>query len=549
MLEIRDLTYRYKARKETTLKEITLIVDDGEMVLLAGRSGCGKSTLIKVITGILRLDNSGVINGSIVLDGKDILNLSPEEIGLKIGTVYQTPDDQLFAMTVFDEVAFALENQGYTDDVINKEVFDILSKVGLNGMENNGIHTLSGGQRQRLALASVLVTKPKILILDEPVSQLNPQGAHEFLKLLKNLNEENNLTIILIEHRVNELAKYFDRIVVMYDGSIAYDGNIEKVWDSVGYKKNIGLREPQNIRLCRLLNLSQIVDNTELIVKMIQKKFVCKKKKELTEIKKLSESPILEVKNVDFRYENLLKNILNLISFNLFPGEITALMGFNGAGKTTLMNLLSGLMNPSNGEILLNGIELNKNLFNIGYLRQEADLMLLADTVKEELTWNNPLSDSVLENILDNLNLKKYSNDFPLALSKGQRLRLILGAILARNPKLLLLDEPTTGQDQESLNSIKLQLLDYALNGGTIFFCTHDVELAAEIATKVIILDRGKIIANGFAKEVLTNPIYLKKGGLEPTTILHISTELEIEPCLIAEEVASNVCPSALGRI
>lgn len=549
MLEIRDLTYRYKARKETTLKEITLIVDDGEMVLLAGRSGCGKSTLIKVITGILRLDNSGVINGSIVLDGKDILNLSPEEIGLKIGTVYQTPDDQLFAMTVFDEVAFALENQGYTYDVINKEVFDILSKVGLNGMENNGIHTLSGGQRQRLALASVLVTKPKILILDEPVSQLNPQGAHEFLKLLKNLNEENNLTIILIEHRVNELAKYFDRIVVMYDGSIAYDGNIEKVWDSVGYKKNIGLREPQNIRLCRLLNLSQIVDNTELIVKMIQKKFVCKKKKELTEIKKLSESPILEVKNVDFRYENSLKNILNLISFNLFPGEITALMGFNGAGKTTLMNLLSGLMNPSNGEILLNGIELNKNLFNIGYLRQEADLMLLADTVKEELTWNNPLSDSVLENILDNLNLKKYSNDFPLALSKGQRLRLILGAILARNPKLLLLDEPTTGQDQESLNSIKLQLLDYALNGGTIFFCTHDVELAAEIATKVIILDRGKIIANGFAKEVLTNPIYLKKGGLEPTTILHISTELEIEPCLIAEEVASNVCPSALGRI
>lgn len=279
MLEIRDLTYRYKVRKETTLKGISLMVDDGEMVLLAGRSGCGKSTLIKVITGILRLDNSGEIKGSIVLDGKDILNLSPEEIGLKIGTVYQTPDDQLFAMTVFDEVAFALENQGYTDDVINKEVFDILSKVGLNGMENNGIHTLSGGQRQRLALASVLVTKPKILILDEPVSQLNPQGAHEFLKLLKKLNEENNLTIILIEHRVNELAKYFDRIVVMYDGSIAYDGNIEKVWDSVGYKKNIGLREPQNIRLCRLLNLSQIVDNTGLIVKMIHKKFVCKKKK------------------------------------------------------------------------------------------------------------------------------------------------------------------------------------------------------------------------------------------------------------------------------
>lgn len=549
MLEIRDLTYRYKVRKETTLKGISLMVDDGEMVLLAGRSGCGKSTLIKVITGILRLDNSGEIKGSIVLDGKDILNLSPEEIGLKIGTVYQTPDDQLFAMTVFDEVAFALENQGYTDDVINKEVFDILSKVGLNGMENNGIHTLSGGQRQRLALASVLVTKPKILILDEPVSQLNPQGAHEFLKLLKKLNEENNLTIILIEHRVNELAKYFDRIVVMYDGSIAYDGNIEKVWDSVGYKKNIGLREPQNIRLCRLLNLSQIVDNTGLIVKMIHKKFVCKKKKKLTEIKKLSESPILEVKNLDFRYENSLKNILNRISFNLFPGEITALMGCNGAGKTTLMNLLSGLMNPSNGEILLNGIELNKNLFKIGYLRQEADLMLLADTVKEELTWNNPLSDSVLENILDNLNLKKYSNDFPLALSKGQRLRLILGAILARNPKLLLLDEPTTGQDQESLNSIKFQLLDYALNGGTIFFCTHDVELAAEIATKVIILNRGKIIANGFTKEVLTNPTYLKKGGLEPTTILHISTELEIEPCLIAEEVALNVCPSTLGRI
>lgn len=549
MLKIEDLSYRYLSRHKFTLKKINLQLAEGEMLLLAGRSGCGKSTLIKAISGLLNNHDKGELRGSIYLNGEDITHFTPEKIGIMVGTVYQSPDDQLFAMTVADEVGFALENQGLQQDYIREQVSETLRLVGLAGFESYSIHQLSGGQRQRLALASILITKPRLLILDEPVSQMNPQGVQDFLNLLLRLNREEKIAILMVEHRVNELAGYFKRLAVMQNGQIIYDGATEKAWSTLDGKEEVGLREPQNVKLCRLLELSELSSVHQKVVNLIKEecciseggtkicKACCKSKR------------IVEVQKLRYKYPGANVETLHGLNFDLCEKQITALMGFNGAGKSTLMNLLGGLANVEDGVVNLDNAPISKGLGKIGYLRQEPDLMLLADTVWEELCWKNKhITPEEVRALLVKLNLEDYAKDFPLALSKGQRLRVVLGAMLAKKPKLLLLDEPTTGQDEQSLKEIKKLLLDYKNNGGCVFICTHDVELATEVADRVIVLSQGQILADAPTNEVLSNRQLLNAGGLTASSLLDVCQEINVPPCIAAEEVKCYVSSAAVGR-
>ena len=542
MLEIKDLCCRYLSRKKDTLKHVNLSIQEGEMVLIAGRSGSGKSTLIKSITGLLD-EEEGHLSGEILLQGKNLRAMSPEDIGLLVGTVYQTPDDQLFAMTVADEVGFALENRGEEPAIIAAEVKRALEKTGLSGYEERSIHALSGGQRQRLALASILVTHPKLLILDEPVSQMNPQGVKDFLELLVSLNREDHMTILVVEHRVNELARYFPRICCMYEGQFVYDGKTEEAWNALGDTEAYGLREPQAVKLSRLLHLPKISGHVNEVARKIQQAAV-PLAVHVERKESISQAPvILEGKNLHYRYEGAEKETLHGVNFQIHKGTINALMGFNGAGKSTLMNLLSGLDAPSSGEILLLGKPAQKQRHHIGYMRQEADLMLLTDSVEEELSWNNPsLTEEELDQLLTKLHLRHYRRDFPLALSKGQRLRVVFGAMLARKDNdLLLLDEPTTGQDQKSLKEIKELLLYAASEGRTVFFCTHDIELATELADQILLLKEGQLIAHGSAHKIFSNKKLLLESGLSIPPMLTLSEKLGIEPCVSMKEVMAHV--------
>lgn len=549
MLLIKNLSYRYQSRHNFTLNEINLKLSKGEMLLLAGKSGCGKSTLIKAISGLLNEGERGDLRGNILLDGIDITNLTPEKIGVMIGTVYQSPDDQLFAMTVADEVGFALENQGLEPEFIREQVEETLKLVGLGGFENYGIHQLSGGQRQRLALASILITKPSILILDEPVSQMNPQGVQDFLELLVRLNREEQIAIFMVEHRVNELANYFPRLAVMQGGKIIYDGTIDDAWDAVGDCKDTGLREPQNVKLCRTLALSKITAEQEKVVRLIKDECSIKDGTYINEENGFQDEEVLSVSELFHKYPTAKTDTLRGLDFSLYKNQITALMGFNGAGKSTLLNLLGGLATVQKGSVQLAGKPISKALGEIGYLRQEPDLMLLADTVTEELCWkNNSISKKEVNELLRKLNLEDYANDFPLALSKGQRLRVVLGAMIAKKPRLLLLDEPTTGQDEQSLSEIKELLLNYKDKGGCVFICTHDYELATEVADRVIILKEGNIIADAKAKEVLSNQEILREGGLASSSLLSVCKEINIPACIKVEEVKRYVSPSIMGR-
>ena len=550
MLHIDDVSYRYQSRETWTLKHVSLRMEQGEMVLLAGRSGCGKSTLIKIISGLVSEDGQGTLYGRIVLDGRDITCWPPEKIGLLAGTVYQSPDDQLFAMTVEDEAGFALENQGIEPEIIHREVAETLRRVGLQGYEKNSIHQLSGGQRQRLALASILITKPRLLILDEPVSQMNPQGVQSFMKLLLDLNRDENISILMIEHRVNELARYFNRLAVMKEGEILYDGAMEEAWSFLTDKPDLGLREPQCVKLGRLLHLTHLTSDKEETAERIGRECIIEKSCEThRQNEPIAYHPLVRAEKVRFRYPGVAEDTLHGLDFILQERQISAMMGFNGAGKTTLLNMLGGLTEPSEGTLLLDGIPVRKALGKVGYLLQEADLMLLADTVIEELAWKNPeLTPEKTADMLERLNLTAYAQDFPLALSKGQRLRVVLGAMLAKKPRLLLLDEPTTGQDESSLSEIKKLLLDFKEKGGSVFICTHDIELASQIADRVMLLEQGKIVADGPAEEILCNQKLLLQSGLTVPAVLDIAEKIGIPPCISETEVCSYVHAAVVGR-
>ena len=519
-------------------------------MVLEGRIGCGKSTLIKALSGLLNTAGAGELYGKIYLDGNDTAFMKPEEIGILVGTVYQSPDDQLFAMTVADEVGFALENQGIEETIVNEEVSRVLQRVGLKGFEKNSIHTLSGGQRQRLALASVLITKPKLLVLDEPVSQMNPQGVEDFLNLLVSLNREDEITIIVVEHRVNELARYFPRLAVMFDGEFIYDGPTEMAWEKIGHAEKFGLREHERIKLCRYLNLTEFADDTKKIIELINNECDIDNKQNFTVRKKRSQECVVKGENIIYRYTGAKSNTLHGLNFEFYKGERIALMGFNGAGKSTLVNLLGGLTYVTSGCLKILQGTVVEHAHEIGYLRQEPDLMLLADSVWEELTWKNTKrSEKYLWDLLNKLKLENNVNDFPLALSKGQRLRVVLGALLAREPKLLLLDEPTTGQDQQSLEEIKNLINDFAENHGCILFCTHDIELASEIADRVIVMADGMIIADGVPEIVLADRVLLKEGGLIVPPLLDVAEALLLPECITVEGVGRYVSKAVVGRL
>lgn len=548
MLKIDNLSYRYPSRKQFTLKNINLTLADGEMLLLAGRSGCGKSTLIKAISGLLGSEERGELQGAIFLQGEDISKWPPEKTGQLVGTVYQSPDDQLFAMTVADEVGFALENQGEEPEVIARKVSETLELVGLGGFEDYSIHKLSGGQRQRLALASILVTRPGLLILDEPVSQMNPQGVQSFMQLLVRLNREAGIAILMIEHRVNELCKYFSRLAVMQEGRIVYDGLVADAWQAMTGRSDLGLREPQTVKLCRALQLSELTTDEGRIVQMLRSE--CEELPAAAQAQPAGpQKPLLEARDLYYTYPGSKEPTLKKLQFTLYQGQITAIMGFNGAGKSTLMNLLGGLTQTQQGSLLLEGQPVDKQLGKIGYLRQEPDLMLLADTVREELCWKNQtITQQELQLLLKHMNLEEYADDFPLALSKGQRLRVVLGAMLAKKPALLLLDEPTTGQDEQSLAEIRRLLLAYKKQGGSIFICTHDMELAAQVADRVIVLCAGQIIADGTTEEVLSNKELVEAGGLTPSALLPVCEQAGLPPCITVEGVKRYVRKTAVGR-
>ncbi|MFD0770161.1 ABC transporter ATP-binding protein [Bacillus sp. CGMCC 1.60114] len=499
--EIKDLSFTYIDEESTALCNVSLSVSHGEFVVLAGRSGCGKTTLLKHLKK--ELLPIGIREGSIYYNG-EFLHTIPDLLSAQeIGMVFQNPENQLVMDTVIQELAFSLENVGYETTIIQKRIAELISFLGFQDMLHQSVHTLSGGQKQLVNLAAVLVLQPKLLLLDEPTAQLDPIAAKDFLGLLKRIHEELGITIIMSEHRLDEVVPLADRIVFMDEGTIVYDGNpsevILEMWKVEEFRPYI----PQIPRLFLEWKAEHIpftVRDAQKQLHPILNEFSYDRPSQHIEKRDV----LLQAKHVSFQYEKHGAFILRDLMLTVKQGQWTALVGKNGTGKSTLLTLLAGLQKCRRGKVIWEGklihkTEVKERFKKIGYVSQHPYYHFTHDTVWDELfsraqeLYKREANEKV-EEMLRKFSIMHIRNRHPHDCSGGEQQLIALCTVLLSKPNLLLLDEPTKGLDpgkKEELGELFQQL---QREGTTIVMATHDIEFAAKYVDNCIMLFDGKII-------------------------------------------------------
>lgn len=548
MIDIQNLCFTYGSRSVPTLTDINLQVQPGEFVLITGQTGCGKSTLLKTLNGLIPHESGGRFSGRVLIDGQDTRTIPVTALSETVGLVFQNPDDQIFSTQVKDEVAFVLENMGLDPQTVSQQVSEALAAVGLAGKEPDSVFTLSGGQKQRLAIASVIAARPGLLALDEPISQVDPQGAQELLAVLKRLNTELGITILIVEHRLHEVVALCDRVVVMEAGRIVWDGPKEAVFSQPDILLRHGLRLPQPIAVCHQLAVEPQLE-VAAAVAAIKSQFAELSSAQPPAAGSEPACPadeLVRLRDVWFRYPKQPADTLKAVSLSLRGGEIVALMGTNGAGKTTLLQQINGLLQPDAGEVAILGNPAAVNSGQVGQVLQNPDLMLFKSTVRAEILFGCRQA-ADLAPALDSLGLNGLEEEFPLALSRGQRMRVAIAAVLACRPQVLLLDEPTTGQDAGRIEDIAGVLHEFAAGGGAVLFCTHDTEMAAKIASRIVVMSEGRIVADGHPSDVFSQETILAEASLRLPPVVAMGRALIGKTTLTVEEVVSYVRQACMG--
>ena len=523
MISIKNLTYYYPGFEDAVLDNINLTVEEGEFILLLGPSGCGKSTLVQCLNGIIPKVASGDLTGEIFINGKNVRDHKVYQLSTDVGLVFQNPDTQLFGLTVEEDVAFGPENLGIEREGIRARVKHSLETVGLEDFKDRFTFTLSGGEKQRTAIAGNLAMEPKILVLDEPTSDLDPAGTKEVFETLKHLNRDRKITIILIEHKIDEVMGLADRSVVMDKGRIILDGNTFDIFSrNLDVLEEIGIHLPQLMRISSLLGVRPSYDDIVSGLGSLDGSL------DLPATSRPAMGvPQVVFENVEFGYPdgNLALKGVNL---EIKRGEFVALIGPNGSGKTTLLSCLIGLNRPTAGRILINGQDIRKRGVAeqaqvVGYLFQNPDYQLFTDSVHEEVAFGLKNRQSRPDDIekrvdqaLEMMELSEYRDRHPHSLSRGQRQRLAVASILSMEPDIIVLDEPTTGQDRGHLNKFlaRMKMLNEA--GKTIILISHDMGVVAEYASRTIVMKDGGILMDAGTREVFSRPDILEEASIEP---------------------------------
>lgn len=537
MIKIENLTYNYPNATTPALDNINLEIQDGEFILLVGPSGCGKSTLVQCLNGIIPNVAGGDLRGKIKINEKDISKCKTHQLSRLVGMVFQNPNAQLFGLTVEEDVAFGPENLG----IAPKEILELVEKsigiVGIEKLKKRFTFTLSGGEKQRTAIAGAIAMEPKILVLDEPTSDLDPEGTKQVLETLKKLNKDKSITIILIEHKIEEVFGIADRTIVMDRGKIILDGKTCEVFTrNLDLLENIGICPPQLIRLSRMLSVKPSYNNIFSYFNGLND--LNGSSNEFSEVKTIPQSPSKVVfEDVWFNYRGG-PPALKGINLKINKGEFIAMIGPNGSGKTTLLSCLIGFIKPGKGRILIDGQDI-KNLcvadlaIKVGYLFQNPDLQLFTDTIEQEVGFglkNRSLAAADINNkvalAMEIMELSEYRDRHPHSLSRGQRQRLAVASILSMEQEIIVLDEPTTGQDRGHLSKFLSQIKKLNDAGKTIIMITHDMSIVAEYARRIILMEDGKILMDGSTREVFSRPDILKKDSIELPLITRISNDL-----------------------
>lgn len=506
MIHFSKVTYTYPGNENPAIQELTLDLSPKSFTLVIGPSGAGKSTFLRCLNGLVPHFSGGDIQGSIRVNEQDPIKATPRLMSRHVGFVFQDPEAQFVVDRVEDEIAFALENEAVALEEMHTTVAEILDLLGLTALRNRRLETLSGGERQRVAIAASLALRPQVLVLDEPTSQLDPASAEDVLQTLVRLNREYGLTIVLAEHRLERVLPFANQMLyldVSTPGITA--GSPRQVLGQVD------LNAPM-IQIGKALGWEPLPLTIDEGKYYVNRSTINKYARSNTQtIKQHNGTPYLQATNLDVQYDQ--KPVLKDVNLEVFTGQITVLMGPNGAGKTTLLRSLVGLVRPENGMLTVAGEDIADQHVadicrSVGFLPQDPNSLLFGDSVRDELLitlQNQALSetDHPPEVLLDRFGIAELASNYPRDLSAGQRQRVAMAAIMITHPGALLLDEPTRGLDYAAKQELVRILQEWREGGVAILLVTHDVELAAAVADRVVLLESGHITADGAPAEVL----------------------------------------------
>ncbi|HTP01470.1 MAG TPA: ABC transporter ATP-binding protein [Anaerolineales bacterium] len=517
-LVLEDISFRYRDRQGAAITHISFEAREGEILLIAGASGCGKTTLIRAVNGLIPRSYKGELSGNVLVFGENTAKWKLSQISQSVGTVLQDPERQILGIKVLNEVAFGLENLGLERAEIYERVDEALALLKITNLRDRETYLLSGGEKQKVALAGVLAMRPRILLLDEPLASLDPASAQDSLDMVRSLADQG-MTVLMVEHRVEDVLRIRpDRVMFLADGQVRYLGALSGLSKAVNYHE-VKLPAEDVVERARedpappALDILPGAGNGS----------------------KPGSEPLVRFEDVGFGYDEAVE-VLHGINLEIKRGDVIAVLGPNGAGKTTFVKHAIGLLKPKQGHVYVNGRDTKEASVaqiaqTLGYVFQSPSHMLFAPTVHEELAFGptnlkHPREEveEEVKQALKIVNLSDKENDAPLALSFGQQKRVSIAAILAMQSHILVMDEPTAGQDYQNYMNFMdaiLQLPGFE----AIVFITHDVDLAVIYANRVLMIADGRLIADGRPEQVLHDFDRLRACRLVPSSLLALNVK------------------------
>jgi len=547
IISFRNFSFQYRAQKRPTLTDINLEIYPGERVLIAGPSGSGKSTLAGCINGLNPFSNPGACTGTLTVDGVDAPHSSLFELSAHVGTVLQDPDGQFIGLTVGEDIAFALENSCTPQDEMHAITRHAAELVGIENHLGYAPHELSGGQKQRVSLAGVMVDQVRILLFDEPLANLDPATGKQAIELIDEIQKKTDTTVLIIEHRLEDvLWRNVDRIVLVNGGTILADLRPDELLSGSLLAEN-GIREPLYVTALRYAGVditpdkhpahvdSLVLDDTD--TQKLRDWFTARPQPAAQP----EREPLLEVKGLSFGYQKG-QQTLRDVSFSIGKGEMVSIVGRNGAGKSTLSKLICGFETPDAGEIFLNGKPLaeeniRRRAQHIGYVMQNPNQMISKTMIYEEVALGLQRSGLTEEQIREKVEATlKVCGLYPFrnwpisALSFGQKKRVTIASVLVLDPELILLDEPTAGQDFRHYTDIMEFLRGLNARGVTVVMITHDMHLMLEYTRRALVFCDGRLIADRTAAAVLCDPALVEQAALKETSLYTLANRCGIAP-------------------
>ena len=546
---LEKVSYIYPNAKETVLKDISLTINKGEFLGIIGATGAGKTTLCLALTGIVPQFYGGRFFGKIVIAGLDSLEHPVSELASHVGIVFEDPEVQITATSVENEIAFALENLCVPREEILRRIPIVLKSVRLEGFEKKNPQELSGGQKQRLAIAAALALQPDLLILDEPTSQLDPIGSQEVFTTVRELKQELGVTIVMVSHAAEEMAEFCDRIALLSEGKLIAVGTPDEIYAEVDLLQQNKLRPPEvsqafNLIRQKGINISKIpvtlqsgIEALSLLRSQNQVLPPPEFRSPNFHNPNSNKPPVLSVKNLRHTYDDGTEALKN-ISLDVYEGEYVLIVGQNGAGKSTLVKHFLNLLKPTAGKVLVRDrdtreLSVSELAQSIGYLAQNPDNQIFNTTVEKEVAFALPFlgydSEAVKQETsrsLKAMQLWEHRNSHPLSLPKGERGRIVIAALLAINPEIIIFDEPTTGQDYQGASSILDVSRQLHQMGKTVIVITHHLYLMPDYADRAIVMGKGTILLDAPLRQAYHQTDLLESTYLTPPQSVVLSQTL-----------------------